>query len=136
MESDIDSDKDEETMMYEEKPTTILDLGNDLFELEESEEDSEDVPRLYALQSAPSIGHTQILTPFVPRDFSPLDFDELFPSNQTGNKVKVGGPIITEVTNMIKEVYLAPVVTKEIDYQVVNLVEDLIEKVYILLVEQ
>ena len=136
MESEVDSDKDEEIMMYEEKPTTISELGNDLFELEESKEDSEDVPRLDALQSAPSIGHTQILAPFVFRNLSPLSFDELLPSNQIRNKIKVGEPVVTMATNLIEEVYLAPVVTKEGDYRVVNLEGDLIENVYILPVEQ
>ena len=117
--------------MYEDKPTIISDLGNDLFELEESEEGSEDVPRLDALPSAPSIGHTQILAPFVSRDLSPLSFDELLPSSR-----EVGGSVVTVATNFIEEVHLAPVAIKKIDYRVVNLAEDLIEKVYILPVEQ
>ena len=116
---DMESDKDEETTMCEEKPTLISDLGNDLFELEESEEDSEDVPRLDALESAPSIGHTQILAPFVSRDLSPLSFDELLPSSR-----EVGGPVVTVATNLIAEVYLALMVTKEVKYPVVNLEED------------
>ena len=101
MESDADNDKDEETMIYEEKPTIILELGNDLNNSVESEEDIEDETRSVTHHSAPSIGHTQSLPPSMPRDLSPLGFNELLPSILLGNICKVGRLVVTLVTNFI-----------------------------------
>jgi hypothetical protein len=116
----------------EKKFTTILKkFGDDLNEIMEEMEE-----RLDTLYSASSVDHTQNLAPPFPRHRSPVNLDEFFSPTQASDGTKVDEHVANWARSLIEEVYLISEKIEEVAYSVVNIEEDLIQKVYILPIEE
>ena len=118
--------------MGEEKFTIILtEFGDDLSKIMEEME-----ARLDTLYSASSVDLTQNLAPPFPRHRSPVNLDEFFSPTQASDGTKVDEHVANWARSLIEEVYLISEKIEEVAYSVVNIEEDLIQKVYILPIEE